>query len=124
MRGRAKFAPSRSPRARADSSRDRSLWPAWRTFTAASWRRGISGDRGSDGFAEGAGPVLGDVNHVHPFREGNGRTQLQYLKQLAARAGHAIDLTRIDPAAWLDASRRSNAGDHDAMTRCIRQALV
>ena len=82
--------------------------------------------RGSepDGFAEGAGPVMGDVNHVHPFREGNGRTQLQYLKQLAARAGHAIDLTRIDRAAWLDASRRSNAGDHAAMMRCIRRALV
>ena len=39
------------------------------------------------------GSVLGDLNHVHPFREGNGRTQLQYLKQLAARAGHAIDKT-------------------------------
>ena len=78
---------------------------------------------GSDGFAEGAGPVLGDVNHVHPFREGNGRTQLQYLKQLAARAGHALDLTRIGRDAWLDASRCSNAGDHAAMTRCIRHAL-
>ena len=79
---------------------------------------------GPDGFAEGAGPVMGDVNHVHPFREGNGRTQLQYLKQLAARAGHAIDLSRIDPAAWLHASRRSNASDHAAITRCIRQVLV
>ena len=58
------------------------------------------------------------------YREGNGRTQLQYLKQLAARAGHAIDLTRIDRAAWLDASRRANAGDHAAMTRSIRRALV
>lgn len=74
--------------------------------------------------AEGVGPVLGDVNHVHPFREGNGRTQLQYLKQLAGRAGHDLDLTRIERAAWLDASRRSNAGEHRAMTRCIRQALV
>ena len=54
----------------------------------------------------------------------NGRTQLQYLKQLAACAGHAIDLTRIDPAAWLDASRRSNAGDHAGITSCIRQSLV
>ncbi len=67
--------------------------------------------------------MLGDVNHVHPFREGNGRTQLQYLKQLAARAGHAIDLTRIDGTDWLDASRQSNAGDYAAITRCIRQAL-
>ena len=45
------------------------------------------------------------------------RTQLEYLKKLAARAGHAIDLTRIDRAAWLVASRRSNAGHHEAVTR-------
>ena len=33
---------------------------------------------GRDGFAKGVGPpLLGDVNHVHPFREGNGRAQLQ-----------------------------------------------
>ena len=53
-----------------------------------------------------------------------GDFDLAHLKQLAERAGHAIDLTRIDPAAWLDASRRSNTGDHAAITRCIRQALV
>ncbi len=91
-----------------------------RRIVAAGYFRGS----GPDGFVEGAGPLLGDVNHVHPFREGNGRTQLQYLKQLAGRAGHAIDLTRIDRAAWLEASRRSNAGDYAAIIRCIRQALV
>ena len=79
---------------------------------------------GPDEFADGAGPVLGDVNHVHPFREGNGRTQLQYLKQLAERAGHAIDLTHIDRATWLEASRQSNEGDHATIAHCIRQALV
>ena len=91
-----------------------------RRIVAAGYFRGL----GPDGFAEGAGPVLGDVNHVHPFREGNGRTQLQYLKQLAARAGNATDLTRIDRVAWLDASRRSNTGEHALMTRCIRRAIV
>ena len=77
-----------------------------------------------DTFAAGARPILGDVNHVHPLREGNGRTQLQYLKQLAGRAGHELDLTRLERAAWLDASRRSNTGGHGAMTRCIQRALV
>ena len=91
-----------------------------RRIVAAGYFRGS----GPDEFAEGAGPVMGDVNHVHPFREGNGRAQLQYLKQLAARAGHRLDLTRLDPESWLDASRRSNAGDHAAIARCIRQALV
>ncbi len=32
-------------------------------------------------FAHKAGVIIGDVNFVHPFRDGNGRTQLQYLKQ-------------------------------------------
>ena len=61
-----------------------------RRIVAAEYFRGSE----PDGFAEGAGPVLGDVNHVHPFREGNGRTQLQYLKQLAARAGHTPSTSR------------------------------
>ena len=85
---------------------------------------GYFGATSPEGFADGMGPILGDVNHVHPFREGNGRTQLQYLKQLAHRAGHRLDLTRLDRDAWLDASRRSNAGDHNAMTRCIRRSLM
>lgn len=89
-----------------------------RRIVAAGYFRGSE----LDGFAVGAGPVLGDVNYIHPFREGNGRTQLQYLKQLAARAGHAIDLTRIDCTVWLDASRRSNTGDHAALICCIRRA--
>lgn len=42
----------------------------------------------AEGFAEGTGPVLVDANHVHPFREGDGRTQFQYPMQLAAHAGH------------------------------------
>ena len=79
---------------------------------------------GRDGFAKDVGPLLGDVNHVHPFREGNGRTQLQYLKQLARRSGHQLDLTRLERAEWMEASRRSNMGDHTAMIRCIHRALV
>lgn len=38
---------------------------------------------GRKDFAQEAGAIIGDVNLVHPFREGNGRTQFQYLKQLA-----------------------------------------
>lgn len=75
-------------------------------------------------FATSAGSMLGDVNHVHPFREGNGRAQLQYLKQLAERAGHQIDLTRLDRDTWMEASRSSNRGDHEAISRCVRGALV
>ena len=48
-----------------------------RRIAAAAYFR----DTSPEEFADGAGPILGDVNHVHPFREGNGRAQLQYLRR-------------------------------------------
>ena len=32
------------------------------------------------GFAAAAGEIMGDVNYVHPFRDGNGRVQTLYLQ--------------------------------------------
>jgi cell filamentation protein len=74
-------------------------------------------------FAREAGTIMGDVNYVHPFREGNGRTQLLYLKLLAAQAGHPLDLTRIGRDAWMAASREAHLGRYEAMGRCIAVAL-
>ena len=78
----------------------------------------------SDEFAQKAGQIMSDVNFVHPFREGNGRTQLQYLGQLVQRARHQIDLKRIQPAQWMEASQVSNAGDHRLISQAIRSALA
>ena len=75
-------------------------------------------------FAEAAGAIMGDVNYVHPFREGNGRAQLQYLEQLAAQAGHRMDLTRIEPGRWMAASRSSHRGEHGLMAAEIGRTLV
>ena len=75
-------------------------------------------------FAREAGIIIGDINYIHPFREGNGRTQAQYLKQLAEQAGHAFDLKRIDPKLWTDASKASHAADYSSMAEVIRKAIV
>lgn len=80
-------------------------------------------DSSPDDFAREAGRILGDVNHVHPFREGNGRTQLLYLQQLARRAGHKLDLRRIERDPWIEASRRAEDADYVPMSQCIRGAL-
>jgi cell filamentation protein len=74
-------------------------------------------------FAEEAAVIIGDINYIHPFREGNGRTQMQYLKQLAAGAGHPIDLARIDGASWIAASKASHATDYARMAAVIAEAL-
>ena len=53
----------------------------------------------------------------------NGRTQLQYLKQLAQEAGHALDLTRIKGPDWIAASVASHAADYPPMAAIIAEAL-
>lgn len=74
-------------------------------------------------FAKEAGQILGDVNFTHPFREGNGRTQFQYLKQLGQQAGHEIDLTRFDRETWIAASRAAKEADYGPMGQCIAKAI-
>jgi cell filamentation protein len=75
-------------------------------------------------FADAAATILGDVNYVHPFREGNGRTQLFYFEQLAEQAGHPIDLGRLQQDLWIEASRAAHQGDYRAMAEAIGGIMI
>jgi cell filamentation protein len=59
----------------------------------------------SKAFAPRAAETLSTLNAIHPFREGNGRTQTTFLFLLAARAGHPLDLNRLDHERFLAASQ-------------------
>ena len=74
-------------------------------------------------FAHLASSIIGDVNYVHPFREGNGRTQLQYMKLLAARAGHTMDLTKLKPQQWLEASKDAHEANYQGMEQALLVTL-
>lgn len=74
-------------------------------------------------FAEQASVIVGDVNYIHRFREGNGRTQLQYLKQLAQGAGHSLDLVHIPATRWIEASISSHSADYGPLAAAIAAAL-
>jgi cell filamentation protein len=54
--------------------------------------------RSRDQFIEGASRLLSDLNALHPFREGNGRTQRAFLRLLAADAGWHLAWSEVDPA--------------------------
>jgi cell filamentation protein len=75
-------------------------------------------------FSDQSAVIIGDVNYVHPFREGNGRAQMQYLKQLAMQAGHHLDLRNIDAALWIAASQASFTADYTLTANLIHQAIV
>ena len=55
-------------------------------------------------FAERASYYWGELNAVHPFREGNGRTQREFLRQLAAQAGHHVSWANLQEIENREAS--------------------
>jgi cell filamentation protein len=79
--------------------------------------RGPSFARGADGeaFIDSATRFLADLNAIHPFREGNGRTQLAFLYVLGLRAKHELHLDRIREARFLAAMIESFHGHLDAL---------
>lgn len=48
--------------------------------------------------------AYGDLNMVHPFREGNGRALRVLFEQMVVNAGRAIDWWQVSPEAWLQAN--------------------
>ena len=78
-----------------------------------------------DRFAAHAAEHLNELNAIHPFLDGNGRTQRAFLEILAERAGHEIDLARIEPTAWNQASIEGfYKSNHEPLRRVIEGALV
>jgi cell filamentation protein len=76
-------------------------------------------DRSAHDFFTGAAHFLSELNAIHPFREGNGRTQLTFLTLLANYAGHAIDLDKLDPDALLKVMIQSFNGNEQPLAEYL-----
>jgi len=79
---------------------------------------------GRERFATRAAHYLGEINAVHPFREGNGRTQREFIRQLAQRNGYAFDWARVPRDRMYEASRLSfERGDNSGLEAALLAAL-
>ena len=58
-------------------------------------------------FVERAAEHVGELNAIHPFREGNGRTVRLFLKEWVRQSGHRLSIERIDREGWNRASVES-----------------
>jgi cell filamentation protein len=52
-------------------------------------------------FVKRAAWFWSEINAIHPFREGNGRTQTLFLANMALAGGWYLDLTRLAPEPTL-----------------------
>lgn len=78
----------------------------------------------ADRFAGRSAAFLAELNAIHPFREGNGRTQMIFLNLVATRAGHPMDLGRLAPDPFLDAMIRSFHGDEAPLAAQLRGLIA
>lgn len=74
-------------------------------------------------FADRSARFLATLNAIHPFREGNGRTQTIFLALLADRAGHPLALDRLMPERFLAAMIASFRGDERPLIAEIRRLI-
>jgi cell filamentation protein len=75
-------------------------------------------------FAGRAAWLLGELNAAHPFREGNGRTQREFIRQVAVNAGHYIDWRATTPEKMTKASQSSHVrGDTSLFTRLLLECM-
>ena len=59
---------------------------------------------------------LGEINVIHPFREGNGRTQRVFIESLARIAGYQVDFTNVSGREMIEASADAFNCDYRKMT--------
>lgn len=81
-------------------------------------------EMGDAQFVPKAAELLSLTNFIHPFREGNGRTQRAFLDQIAARTGRTLswrNVSRIDnDRASIQAFRSASGAPFEPL---IREAL-
>ena len=59
-------------------------------------------------FCEKAGQLLYDIHFLHPFREGNTRSELTYIKLLSEYCNVGLDYTAVNYIEWKNTIHRAN----------------
>ena len=74
-------------------------------------------------FSEKLTYYMAELNVLHPFREGNGRTIREFIRQLALKNGYRLDLSKFSADDILSASIESVV-NMQRLTTIIFKALV
>lgn len=73
--------------------------------------------------AENVADFYHTVNMLHPFREGNGRTQRAFFSQWIQHLGYHLELTAVDPDEFIFATIYAAQGVMDQLTDCFERII-
>jgi cell filamentation protein len=77
----------------------------------------------AEAFAKAASHFLSELNAIHPFRDGNGRSQLAFMALLSAQAGHGFHVHKIKRKLFLEAMITSFNGDEEPLREEIAKLI-
>ncbi|MBF4695974.1 Fic/DOC family protein [Fusibacter ferrireducens] len=80
-------------------------------------------DSSREAFIKQIAYYMSELNVIHPFREGNGRTIREFVRQLALKNGYEINWYKIDSNALLKATILAVDFDLSLLEDCISQAI-
>ena len=75
-------------------------------------------------FATRIAEFYNDVNHIHPFREGNGRVQRIYFTQLIRHYGYDINFSEVDTDELMIATIQASQGVMDFLIEFFKDAIT
>ena len=75
-------------------------------------------------FSDSAAHFLAELNAIHAFREGNGRSQLTFFALLADCAGYPLRIDKLDPDEMLAAMIASFDGDESRLAKVINGLIA
>ncbi|MBA4492711.1 Fic/DOC family protein [Paenactinomyces guangxiensis] len=67
---------------------------------------------------------LSEINILHPFREGNGRTQREFIRCLGLKSGYVIDWAVADEKEFLEAMIDSAIRSEEKLAPIILSCIV
>ena len=91
-------------------------------FDAIDREQGLRG-LSSRGFVDRLAAHFNTLNIIHPFREGNGRTQRIVWEHIARMAGHSLAFEGVSKERMIAASIAGERGDLDVLRRMFEELL-
>ena len=66
---------------------------------------------------------MGEINALHPFREGNGRTQRLYFKYLCDGAGYDLEFSKTQKDALVKADIAAFNKEYTLLIRLLEEII-
>ena len=75
-------------------------------------------------FIEAITNLLADINALHPFREGNGRTQREFIRYIGLLNGYSFDWSKVSEEENIVASYESVNGDNTKLKDLLTKIII